>query len=65
MILALIKDFQVFNPTLESSTPDSKLFMINLGRTFSHFLQVFGADYSTQHLMIDENSEFSENQSNM
>ena len=47
MLLALIKDFSVYNPSLESSALDPKLFVINLGKTFSHFLQVFGQDYSS------------------
>mmetsp|Transcript_33104 Transcript_33104/g.43597 ORF Transcript_33104/g.43597 Transcript_33104/m.43597 type:complete len:112 (+) Transcript_33104:1280-1615(+) len=47
MLLALLKDLSVYNATLESSAPDSKLFLLNLGKTFSHFLQVFGTEYST------------------
>jgi len=65
MLLALLKDLTVFNPALETFPVGSQLFMVNLGKTFAHFLLVFGEQYSTQHFCIDENSEFSENQQNI
>ena len=58
MLLAVLKDKTLQNPGLESVPPDSQLFKQYLGSTFAHFLQVFGDHFSTQHFVIDENSEF-------
>ena len=38
------------------------MYNMNLGKTFAHFLLVYGEQYSIQHFCIDENSEFVENQ---
>jgi len=61
MLLALLKDMSVFNPNLEAVPAGSQLFMVNLGKTFAHFLLVFGEQFSVQHFSIDENSNFAEN----
>ena len=65
MLLALLKDLALSKFNLESSPVGSLNYNVNLGKTFAHFLLVYGEQYSTQHFCIDENSEFAENQSNL
>lgn len=65
MLLALLKDLALANFNLEFAPVGSHQYKVNLGKTFAHFLYVYGEQYSTQHFMIDENSEFAENQANM
>ena len=65
MLLALLKDFKRHDPSLEAYPAGSHHFKVNLGRTFAHFLMVYGEQYSTQHFCIDENSDYVENQNNM
>ena len=65
MLLALLKDLALSKFNLESAPVGSLNYNVNLGKTFAHFLLVYGEQYSTQHFCIDENSEFAENQSNI
>ena len=65
MLLALLKDLALSKFNLESAPVGSLNYNVNLGKTFAHFLLVYGEQYSTQHFCIDENSEFAENQSNL
>ena len=62
MLLALLKDLTLSNVNLEQAPAGSLIYNMNLGKTFSHFLLVYGEQYSTQHFCIDENSEFAENE---
>ena len=59
MILALLKDMGKAYPNLELQK--DALFAISLGRAFTHFLTVYGEQFSTQYFCIDEHCEFVEN----
>ena len=65
MLLALLRDLSLWNFNLEFALVGSSNYNINLGKTFAHFLLVYGEQFSTQHFCIDENSEFAENQTNV
>ena len=50
MILGVLKDLSRHNENFELPLDsDSHEATVNLGKTFSHFLLVFGEQYSTQH----------------
>ena len=42
MLLALLKDSKLQDPNLEAYPAGSHSFKVNLGKTFAHFLTVFG-----------------------
>ena len=59
MIIALLRDMGKAWVHLERDGPQ---FEGNLGRAFTHFLAVYGEQFSTQHFGIDERCEFVESQ---